>query len=428
MLRLAAERDVAVVVAAVFNSGLLSREHVPDDAHFDYGQAPARGPRPRARHRADLPRARRLAARRGRAVPAAAPAGRVGGRRHARGRAGTRDSRSASPHRLPDELWRALADAGHIRMPRPHEHDHRRRGPRPALSDIRHRRRLRCDESGCRLLGRLRRADDGRVTRRGDTAARAWLHVHDRPRQRAVRRGGAHLRGPAGRPGSRRCGRRPRRHLPAARLGLAAALARPGEGRRAPRDGRGHERGVGSRRAAGGQAAVALPRRAARRDPRRHAGSALPLGRADPRRGDRDAPRERAAARGADRRARGRRRLPVLHDERGLARLRRRQDGAAAARGDRRGLHARQAQGRPRPRRGSPSRGPRTRDDRPGHQAHDRCEPDVGRARGDRVGGRAGRVRPALDRGADEPRRRARATRRSARRSRRSASRPASTA
>ena len=91
MLRLAAERNVAVVAAAVYNSGLLSRDHVPDDAHFDYGRSARRHPRPRARHRADLPRARRLAARRRGAVPAAAPAGRVGGRRHARRRPGPRD-------------------------------------------------------------------------------------------------------------------------------------------------------------------------------------------------------------------------------------------------------------------------------------------------------------------------------------------------
>ena len=35
------ERNVAVVSAAPFNSGLLSRSQPPDDAHFDYGPAPA---------------------------------------------------------------------------------------------------------------------------------------------------------------------------------------------------------------------------------------------------------------------------------------------------------------------------------------------------------------------------------------------------
>lgn len=40
LLPLAAERNVAVVAAAVYNSGLLSARFVPDDASFDYRQAP----------------------------------------------------------------------------------------------------------------------------------------------------------------------------------------------------------------------------------------------------------------------------------------------------------------------------------------------------------------------------------------------------
>jgi D-threo-aldose 1-dehydrogenase len=36
-----AERGLSLVAAAPFNSGLLSHSHPPDDAHFDYGQAPA---------------------------------------------------------------------------------------------------------------------------------------------------------------------------------------------------------------------------------------------------------------------------------------------------------------------------------------------------------------------------------------------------
>lgn len=40
MLQLAAERGVAVVAAAVYNSGLLSRDTVPDAASFDYAPAP----------------------------------------------------------------------------------------------------------------------------------------------------------------------------------------------------------------------------------------------------------------------------------------------------------------------------------------------------------------------------------------------------
>ena len=40
LLPLAQERGVAVVAAAVYNSGLLSRAEVPADARFDYAQAP----------------------------------------------------------------------------------------------------------------------------------------------------------------------------------------------------------------------------------------------------------------------------------------------------------------------------------------------------------------------------------------------------
>jgi D-threo-aldose 1-dehydrogenase len=40
LLPLAEERGVGIVAAAVYNSGLLSSARVPDDARFDYGQAP----------------------------------------------------------------------------------------------------------------------------------------------------------------------------------------------------------------------------------------------------------------------------------------------------------------------------------------------------------------------------------------------------
>ena len=62
-----------------------------------------------------------------------------------------------------------------------------------------------------------------------------------------------------------------------------------------------------------------------------------------------------------------------------------------------------------------------------GLEADDRREPGLGRRRGDRVDGPARPLRPVVDRGADEPRRRARPRRDRARRSRRSASPPAST-
>lgn len=41
MLDAATRHNVGIVAAAVYNSGLLSRESVPDDATFDYAQAPA---------------------------------------------------------------------------------------------------------------------------------------------------------------------------------------------------------------------------------------------------------------------------------------------------------------------------------------------------------------------------------------------------
>ena len=53
LLPLALERKVAVVAAAVYNSGLLSRADVADDARFDYDQAPA-GQVARARALADI--------------------------------------------------------------------------------------------------------------------------------------------------------------------------------------------------------------------------------------------------------------------------------------------------------------------------------------------------------------------------------------
>jgi len=40
LLPLALERGVGVVAAAIYNSGLLSRAEVPDDAQYDYQQAP----------------------------------------------------------------------------------------------------------------------------------------------------------------------------------------------------------------------------------------------------------------------------------------------------------------------------------------------------------------------------------------------------
>ena len=41
LLEACAQRGVSVVAAAPYNSGLLARQHPPDDSHFDYDQAPA---------------------------------------------------------------------------------------------------------------------------------------------------------------------------------------------------------------------------------------------------------------------------------------------------------------------------------------------------------------------------------------------------
>ncbi len=203
--------------------------------------------------------------------------------------------------------------------------------------------RLRRDEQGRRLLGGVRRARDRRPRARG-----LRLHLHHRARQRprASRRPASGRCRSSGATSTTLC-RRSRCGLPRTRGGLAAALARPGEGRRAPGDGRGDERAVGSRGAPGRQAAVA----AARRDDARAAGRrgrpAVPLGRAHPRRGDRRCCAELEPTRvAADRRAARARRLPVLHDERRLARLQRRQAAPPAAGGRRRRLPPRQAQGR----------------------------------------------------------------------------------
>lgn len=113
MLRLAAERGVAVVAAAVYNSGLLSREHVPDDAHFDYGQAPADV----------IARARaieRICREHGASLPAVAIQFPL---RHPqvvsvvagmRGVDQVRDGVGRLTAPIPDSLWEALAAAGHI--------------------------------------------------------------------------------------------------------------------------------------------------------------------------------------------------------------------------------------------------------------------------------------------------------------------------
>ncbi|WP_028051228.1 aldo/keto reductase [Cellulomonas sp. URHD0024] len=111
LLPLALERGVRVVAAGVYNSGLLARPEVPDDAHYDYGPAP----------RAVIERARAIAAvceRHGVTLSDAAVqfplrhpavASVVVGMRTAAQVSATVD-RLAAP--VPDSLWTDLAAAG----------------------------------------------------------------------------------------------------------------------------------------------------------------------------------------------------------------------------------------------------------------------------------------------------------------------------
>ena len=118
---------------------------------------------------------------------------------------------------------------------------------------------------------------------------------------------------------------------------------------------------------------------------------------------------QRRAARRGGARARDRRlRLPGLHDVRRLARLRGRQGRVARPRGARGRLHARQDEGRRRPRLGRPPRAADPQRARPGRHPDDGRQSGLGRRRGDRGDAAARRARSVVDRGADEPRRRAR--------------------
>lgn len=115
MLDAAGRRGVAVVAAAVYNSGLLSRESVPDDATFDYGPAPADV----------IERARaieRVCRAHGVSLPAAAVqfafryspvVSVVAGFRGVEQAKQTADRISA---RIPDELWGELEATGLIRQ------------------------------------------------------------------------------------------------------------------------------------------------------------------------------------------------------------------------------------------------------------------------------------------------------------------------
>ncbi|MFK3676494.1 aldo/keto reductase [Microbacterium sp. NPDC090218] len=116
MLRLARERGVAVVAAAVYNSGLLARDSVPDRVSYDYADAP----------RDIVDRARdieRICRAQGTTLPSAAlqyplripqVVSAVVGMR------GTTQVAQAAERvtaEIPDDLWGALHAAGHIVEP-----------------------------------------------------------------------------------------------------------------------------------------------------------------------------------------------------------------------------------------------------------------------------------------------------------------------
>jgi len=114
LLPLAHERGVGVVAAGIYNSGLLSREVVPDDAHYEYQPAPAElVARARElaeicrRHGVTLPQAAVRFALRHPAVVSV-----VVGARDAAQAAGNLDRYDVE---IPDALWEELADAGYVR-------------------------------------------------------------------------------------------------------------------------------------------------------------------------------------------------------------------------------------------------------------------------------------------------------------------------
>jgi D-threo-aldose 1-dehydrogenase len=113
LLPLAGERGVAVVAAGVYNSGLLSREEVPEHAHYEYQPAPA----------ALVARAREIAEicrRHGVTLPEAAVRFPL---RHPAVMSvvvGARDAGEASGGvaryraNVPDDLWIELEDSGYL--------------------------------------------------------------------------------------------------------------------------------------------------------------------------------------------------------------------------------------------------------------------------------------------------------------------------
>jgi len=114
LLPLALQRGVGVVAAGVYNSGLLSREVVPDDAHYEYQPAPPElVTRARAiaevcgRHGVTLPQVALQFSLRHPAVVSA-----VVGARDAAQAAGNLARYDAE---IPDALWNELEESGFVR-------------------------------------------------------------------------------------------------------------------------------------------------------------------------------------------------------------------------------------------------------------------------------------------------------------------------
>ena len=118
LLPLCVERDVSIVAAGVFNSGVLARDDPPDDAKYNYGEAAT----------AVVDQARRIAnvcRRHGVSLPAAAIAFPLAHPAVATVCLGARSpqqiERNVDLHRrtIPADLWRELKDAGLLRHDAP---------------------------------------------------------------------------------------------------------------------------------------------------------------------------------------------------------------------------------------------------------------------------------------------------------------------
>ena len=357
-------------------------------------------------------------------------------RRHAVGR--------AAPRRA-DDADAARAASGRPPADRPARHRRGDRGrdrlPRVARGRLRHRqraadRRRHPAASWCRREPGAREDPEPAHARRARPTSRTLAGsdaVHQDPdysgayvfletdgphegvgmtftigaRQRPVLRGDRAARAAGRRARARGARRRLGGVLAAAHQRRPAPVARSREGRDPPRDRGARERGVGplgqDARASrcGSWSATCRPSSSSRSS----TSATSPTCSTATRRSTCCArSRRRKAARIAELRPRRLSRVPHVG---GLARLRRGEGARPVPRGARRRLAVLQDQGRRRRRgRRPPLRGDARGDRRP--PAHGRREPGVGRRRGDRVDAAPRAVRPALDRGADEPRRRAR--------------------